>query len=270
MNLLEQTKFILKKYNLSINKLRGQNFLVSDRVLKDIINISDLKGDDNVLEIGPGLGTLTNSILEKNVNLISVEVDENFIPILEKIKLVSKKFNFIKKDILKLNLEKELRGDFLKDYKIISNIPYNITSRFLRIFLESNFSPHKMILMIQKEVAERIVNYDKKWSKLSVMCNFYADPKIEFYVSRNDFYPSPSVDSAIISFSSISRDRYFVDRKKFFQIVNIGFSSKRRTLFNNLRAGLKLDKKIIDNLYKNNLIKFIKKYDERYKISNNN
>ncbi|HNV97587.1 MAG TPA: 16S rRNA (adenine(1518)-N(6)/adenine(1519)-N(6))-dimethyltransferase RsmA [bacterium] len=246
MNLLEQTKFILKNYNLSINKLRGQNFLISDKILKDIIDVSDLKITDNVLEVGPGLGTLTNAILEKNVNLISVELDANFIPILEKIKLVSDNFNFIKSDILKLNLNKELNSDFLKKYKIISNIPYNITSRFLRIFLESDFAPHKMILMIQKEVAQRIVNYDKKWSKLSVMCNFYSEPKIEFYVSRNDFYPSPEVDSAVISFSNISKDRYRVDRKKFFQIVNIGFSSKRRTLLNNLKSGLNLDKKNIE------------------------
>lgn len=254
MNLLEQTKFILKNYNLSINKLRGQNFLISDKVLKNIIGVSDLKNGENVLEIGPGLGTLTNAILESGANLISVELDESFIPILEKIKLISKSFNFIKKDILKLNLEKELPKEFLNNYKIISNIPYNITSRFLRIFLEINFAPRKIILMIQKEVAERIVNSDKKWSKLSVMCNFYSEPKIEFYVSRNDFYPSPEVDSAVISFSNISKNKYMVDEKKFFQIVNIGFSSKRRTLLNNLKSGLKVDKKIIEKaILDNNL-----------------
>ena len=99
MNLLEQTKFILKNYNLSINKLRGQNFLISDEILKKIINVSNLKKGENVLEIGPGLGTLTNAILESNVNLISVEVDGNFIPILEKIKSVSNNFQFIREDI---------------------------------------------------------------------------------------------------------------------------------------------------------------------------
>ncbi|HNZ86851.1 MAG TPA: 16S rRNA (adenine(1518)-N(6)/adenine(1519)-N(6))-dimethyltransferase RsmA [bacterium] len=247
MNLLEQTKFILKNYNLSINKLRGQNFLISDEILKKIINVSNLKKGENVLEIGPGLGTLTNAILESNVNLISVEVDGNFIPILEKIKSVSNNFQFIREDILKMNLQKQLNKDFLKNYKIVSNIPYNITSRFLRIFLESNFAPREMILMLQKEVAERIVNHDNKWSKLSVMCNFYSDPKIEFYVSKNDFYPSPDVDSAVIKFTNISKNKYNVEEKKFFQIVSIGFSSKRRTLANNLSVGLKLNKQIIEN-----------------------
>lgn len=251
MDLLQEVKFILKEYNLSLEKSKGQNFLISETVRDKIVEIANLKNKENVLEIGPGIGILTRALLEKSVNLKSVELDENFVFILKKLKIVYKNFDFIRADILKINLQEFFDKNFLSNYQIISNIPYNITSRFLRIFLESNFAPKKMIVMLQKEVAKRIVNYDKKWSKLSVMCNFYSEPKIEFYVSRRDFFPSPDVDSAVISFSNISKNKYKVDEKVFFQIVNMGFSSKRRTLINNLSAGLKREKQEIEQIVRN-------------------
>ena len=246
MDLLEEIKYLLKEYKLFPQKSKGQNFLISEKVLENIIEIANIKENENILEVGPGLGILTKAILEKKANLKAVELDDNFVRILEKLKSVYKNFDFIKADILKINLAKELDNKFLSNYKIVSNIPYNITSRFLRVFLESDFAPKKMVLMVQKEVGERIVNHDKKWSKLSLMCNFYSDPKIEFYVSRRDFYPSPDVDSVIISFSNISKNKYKVDINKFFQIAHIGFSSKRRTLLNNLSSGLKIDRNIIE------------------------
>jgi len=241
MNLLDKTKLILKQYEINPLHFRGQNFLISEKILDQIIEIANLKEKENILEIGPGIGTLTTAMLDKGINLKVVEVDDKMIKILEKLKGLYN-FEIIKGDILKIYLEKEFGKDFLSNYRIIANLPYNITSHFLRIFLEMNNRPTQMILMLQKEVVERIVVLDKKWSKLSLMCNYYSKPKIEFFVNKNSFFPAPVIDSAIISFSYIKEPKEKIDWK----LINFAFSSKRRTLVNNLSAGLKIDKNIIE------------------------
>ncbi len=240
MSLLEQTKYFLKQNKILPSKFKGQNFLISEEILENIIKASDLEEGDNVLEIGPGMGTLTKALAEQKVNLKIIELDRNFIQLLISL---SKTYNFevIEGDVLKLDISKILPADFLKNYKIVSNLPYNITSRFLRIFLEHQYPPQEMVLMLQKEVAERIINKDGKWSKLSVMCNFYSQPEYLFTVKKDSFLPIPKVDSAVIKFKikKISK----VNQKKFWQLIKIGFSSKRRTLINNLSSGLKIEKK---------------------------
>ncbi len=241
MNLLESTKYLLKKNNICPTKSKGQNFLISEKILNQIIDVSDLKEKENILEVGPGIGTLTTALLNKKVNLKVVELDEKMISILNQLKSVYD-FDIIKGDILKIYLEKELGKDFLSNYKIVANLPYNISSHFLRIFFETNFRPKKMILMLQKEVAERIVVKDKKWSKLSLMCNYYSTPKIEFYVSKNNFYPAPEIDSAVISFSQIKKTKQELN----WQLINFAYSSKRKTLVNNLSSGLRIDKSILE------------------------
>jgi len=245
ISILEETKFLLKQYQILPNKLQGQNFLISEQVLEKIIQSADLKPAENVLEIGPGIGTLTRALLEKKVNLKIIELDKELIEVLEPLVKMNK-IELIQGDILKLDISKILPVDFLKNYKIVSNLPYNITSRFLRIILEHQYPPQEMILMLQKEVAERIVNQDGKWSKLSVMCNFYAQPKYLFTVSKNSFLPIPKVDSAVVYFKINPTRR--VDINKFWQLVNIGFSSKRRTLINNLSIGLKIRKEEIGQI----------------------
>ncbi len=244
MTLLDETKYLMKQYKVLPEKSKGQNFLISDEILEKIINESQLKENENILEIGPGLGTLTKKLLEKNVNLNVIELDEKFIQIL---KILSKNnpFKIVEGDILKINLMEKLDLEFLNNYKIVANLPYNITSRFLRIFLESQHKPKKMVLMLQKEVAERIINKDGKWSKLSVMCNFYSEPKYLFTVSKDCFHPIPKVDSAVISFDLRGRQP---SRSNFWQIVRVGFSSKRRTLINNLKTGLKLERSELENI----------------------
>lgn len=246
MSLLEKTKYFLKQYQILPSKSKGQNFLISEDILEGIIKSADLKSGENILEIGPGMGTLTSALAEQGVNLKTIELDEEFIKLL---KPLSKSYNFelIQGDILKLDISKILPIDFLKNYKIISNLPYNITSRFLRIILEHKYSPKEMILMLQKEVAERIINKDGKWSKLSVMCNFYSQPEYLFDVEKSNFLPIPKVDSAVIRFKihpagELTRR---VEKERFWQLVKIGFSSKRRTLINNLSIGLKMDKETL-------------------------
>lgn len=242
MNLLEKTKLILKQNSIDPIHFRGQNFLISEKILDQIIKLSNLEKGENILEIGPGIGTLTTALLDKKANLKVIEVDDRMIKILNNLKSVYYDFDIIKADVLKIYLEKEISKDFLLNYRIISNLPYNITSHFLRIFLEMKNSPRQMILMLQKEVAQRIVVSDGKWSKLSLMCNYYSDPKIEFFVNKNSFYPAPIIDSAIISFSNICKPKKELN----WQIINFAFSSKRRTLLNNLSAGMKIEKNILE------------------------
>ncbi len=252
MTPLEETKFFLKQNKILPSKSRGQNFLISEQILKKIIQVANLKPKENVLEVGPGIGTLTTALLKEGVNphtskevsginLKVVELDKNLVQALKPLAKMNK-FELIAGDILKINLQKILPLKFLKNYKIIANLPYSITSRFLRIFLEHQYPPQEMILMLQKEVAERIINKDGKWSKLSVMCNFYSQPEYLFSVGKENFYPQPQVDSAIVRFKIDPEGRRPSGSERFWQLVKIGFSSKRKTLANNLMAGLKLTK----------------------------
>ena len=250
MSLLEETKYLLKQYKILPQKSKGQNFLISNEVCKKIIKSADLKKGDNVLEIGPGVGTLTIALAEQRVNLSVIELDKKFIELLNPL-AKAYGFKIIQGNVLKLNLEKILPKSFLKNYKIIANLPYNITSKFLRIFLEQKkYKPRQMVLMLQKEVAERIIAKDGKQSKLSLMCNFYSKPKYLFTVERNNFYPKPKIDSAVVHFKIDPEGRRPSGSILFWQLIRIGFSSKRRTLINNLSAGLKLDKKILKDKFK--------------------
>ncbi len=244
MELLETTKLVLKKYKIFPSYSKGQNFLVSEKILNQIIEVAKLKKNENVLEIGPGIGTLSRELLNGGVNLKAIELDDTMVTILENLKSVYGDFQIIKGDVLKIYLEKEVGHDFVSDYRIIANLPYNISSHFLRVFLEGNFRPKQMILMLQKEVVERIIVRDGKWSKLSLMCNYYAKPRLAFVVSKNSFYPPPKVDSAIIIFDDIKKPKKELDWK----LINFAFSSKRRTLVNNLSAGLKIDKLVMEKL----------------------
>ncbi len=246
MELLEKTKLILQKYKISPSHSKGQNFLISEKILDQIIETAKIKKGENVLEIGPGVGTLSTELLENGANLKVVELDDNVIPILQNLQSVYD-FQIIKGDILKIYLEKEVGGEFISDYRIIANLPYNISSHFLRIFLGASFRPKQMILMLQREVVERIIVKDGKWSKLSLMCNYYSCPRLAFLVSKNSFYPIPKVDSAIIVFDDIKKPKEDLD----WRLINFAFSSKRRTLVNNLSAGLKVDKGIIEKIIEN-------------------
>lgn len=245
MNLLDDTQRLLKVNKILPSKSKGQNFLISENILEKIIVSSNLKKGDNVLEIGPGIGTLTRELVKKNINLKVIELDKNLVKFLKPLS-ESKNFEIIESDILKINPEETFSREFVENYKIVSNLPYNITSIFLRIFLGQKHKPKEMILMLQREVVNRIINKDGKWSKLSIMCNLYSHTEYLFDVKRDNFYPSPSIDSAVMKFSIYKKNPYGnFDEKKFWQVVNIGFSSKRRTLINNLSAGLKIDKSVL-------------------------
>jgi len=230
---------------LKPKKSLGQNFLKDEKVLERIIQSADLESDDFVIEVGPGEGVLTEKLTEKAANVLAIEIDQNLVPKLKEKFKENEKIEIINDDILKINLE-ELTRD--KKYKVVANIPYYITSKIIRLFLESENPPTEMILMTQKEVAERIVAKPGKMSLLAVSVQYYATAKIIFEVSRNSFFPVPEVDSAVIKISDIKNDGE--DSKKFFQVVKAGFSAKRKTLINNLSNGLHLEKDFVEEKIK--------------------
>jgi len=196
-------KEILSKYSARPSKGLGQNFLIDKNVLKKIIGAADLNKNDVVLEVGPGIGTLTQELAKNAKKVIAVEKDKIMIKILGETLKDYKNIEIINGDILRiLNfkfsiLNQNLISQF-SNYKVVSNIPYYLTSPLIRKFLESDNKPSEIILMVQKEVAQRICSKPPDMSLLAVSVQFYADVKIISYVSKNCFWPSPKVDSAII------------------------------------------------------------------------
>lgn len=222
---------------MKAKKSLGQNFLNSKAVAKDIVHAAELSSADTVLEIGPGKGFLTAELLATGAQVIAIEKDDALIP------LLSEKFSdaiaqgrliLIHKDILETDLAAQ---DLPKHYKLVANIPYYITGQILRMFLEATMKPECMILMVQKEVADRIVARDKKESILSIAVKAYGTPKLIKKVPARYFTPTPKVDSAILAITDISNKHFKTpnDAEYFFKIVKTGFAHKRKKLAGNLR-----------------------------------
>lgn len=217
-------------------KSLGQNFLTSDAIVDRIIDAASIQSRDIVLEVGPGKGILTQKLLGIAREVIAVEKDERLIFYLQlkfKKEIEDKKLKLITGDILSFEPEKYdlQRGG----YKIVANIPYYITGNFLRRFMSEVGSPSHMILMVQKEVAERIIAKDGKESILSISVKTHGTPHYVETVPKDFFSPVPKVDSAIIAIENISKN-FFADvpEQKFFSLIKKGFSSKRKMLSNNL------------------------------------
>ncbi|OGI25619.1 MAG: ribosomal RNA small subunit methyltransferase A [Candidatus Moranbacteria bacterium RBG_13_45_13] len=222
----------------------GQNFLTNEEVAQKIANSANIKGD-NVLEIGSGKGILTKYLAKSAGKVLAVEIDRNLI------ELLKKKFSIkiVEGDILKINLPKLIEGENFQNYKVVANLPYYITSKIIRLLLETKYPPAEMILMVQKEVGERIVALDGKESILSISVKFYAEPEILFSVSRDNFEPVPEVDSVVIR---IKRKINLPEApaSKFFALVRAGFSAKRKMLVNNLASSFHIPKSEIAEIIK--------------------
>ncbi len=220
-------------------KSLGQNFLHSKKILSDIVRIADIKSGDNVLEVGPGKGALTQELLASAPRLVVVEKDDRLVPLLEekfKEEILTRKLELVHDDILNFNPKTyNLKPN---TYSIVANIPYYITGIFLRKFLSGDIQPKRMVLMLQKEVAKRIVANDGKESLLSLSVKAYGKPKYIKTVSARYFAPAPKVDSAILLIENISK-KFFHDSKieeeKFFELIKAGFAHKRKFLISNLR-----------------------------------
>jgi 16S rRNA (adenine1518-N6/adenine1519-N6)-dimethyltransferase len=236
--------------NIPAKKSLGQNFLKSKTALFKMLEAGEVNENDIVLEVGPGKGALTEMLLTKAKKIIAVEKDDRLISFLqakfsEEIK--KGKLEIIHEDILEFKVGKG-------EYKIIANIPYYITGQFLRKFLEESIcQPAKIVVMVQKEIAQRIVANDHKESILSISVKAYGKPKMVMKVGKENFSPAPNVDSAILLIDNISRKFFLennIQEKRFFEILHAGFAHKRKILSSNLKGVVTLEK---ISLLKNNV-----------------
>ncbi len=248
-------------------KSLGQNFLKSIPALNKIIEVGEITDQDIVLEIGPGKGVLTAKLLENAETVIAVEKDRELLELLKEkfeIEIKNGKLVLLEGDILEFSITQTVskflsgprisrslsRPDHEKNlkpfsYKVIANIPYNITGAILKKFLTEANQPERMILMIQKEVAERVVARDGKESILSISVKAYGEPKLVMKVPARYFSPAPKVDSAIISINKISREKFIknpIPEEKFWEIVKSGFAHKRKKLSGNLKGIISKEK----------------------------
>lgn len=233
-------KELLQKYSTAPNKTMGQNFLIDKNALRKVIEAADIKNTDTILEVGPGIGVLTQELAKKAGRVIAIEKDRHMIDILATTLKDFSNIEVISGDALSYQVSSS------SSYKVVANIPYYLTSPLIRMLLEAKHPPTEIILMIQKEVAQRICAKPGNMSILAVSVQFYATPKIITYISKGCFLPVPKVDSAIIKIvprnsASISADF----RDSFFGIVKAGFSQPRKQLAGNLAKELKKDKTAI-------------------------
>ena len=229
---------------MKTKKSLGQHFLKSERALLTIIKTGSINARDAILEIGPGTGVLTEKLLAASCQVLAIEKDDKLYEFLKTKfeKYISLgKLKLIHGDALELNPQSYQLEP--RSYKLISNIPYNITGAILKKFLETDYQPKMIVLLIQKEVAKRIVAQDGKESILSISIKAYGTPKYIETVKAGSFTPAPKVDSAIIAIENISK-KFFTDfsEKNFFAILRAGFKSKRKKLSSNLSTIFTKDK----------------------------
>ena len=240
-NLLEETRFIMKKYNIKANKSLGQNFLISEDVVEKIIDSSNIDKNDFVIEIGPGLGTLTKYLLEKAGKVQCIELDPKMIEILEDRFKLYDNFNLLNEDVLKVDL-KQLIADAKKDpkikrAKIVANLPYYITTPIIMKLLEEQLELDSITVMIQKEVADRLVALpgQKDTGAITYSVYYYSIGEEILEVPNNSFIPEPAVTSKVIKLNIRNKPAIEVtDKELLFKIIKCAFMQRRKTLLNAL------------------------------------
>lgn len=231
-------KDIIKKYGFRFSKSLGQNFLVDGNIVDKIIDMSQVGKDDYVIEIGPGIGTLTQRLCERAKKVVAVEIDNKLIPILQENLREYENFSLIHNDVLKVDInnliEKEFEG---KKAKIVANLPYYITTPIIMGLLEKRSNIESITVMIQKEVAERLNAKPgtKDYGALTLAIQYYSIPKAGFIVSPKCFMPQPNVDSLVTRLDILEKQIVDVkDEKLLFKVIKAAFSQRRKTLINTL------------------------------------
>ena len=255
MNLESETLYIMKKYNITANKSYGQNFLIDENVINEIVSSSNITKEDLVIEIGPGLGSLTSRLLDKAGKVICVELDPKMINILNDRFSLYENFELLHNDILKVNLQEiidtNLRKLNLYNAKVVANLPYYITTPIIMKLLEEKLNLTSITVMVQKEVAMRLVSEPggKDCGAITYTINYYTDPKLILDVPNGSFIPAPKVNSAVIKLDVLSTPKVLVKNEKmFFQIIKYAFMQKRKTLLNSLANSGLANKEEIENI----------------------
>lgn len=239
-NLYNKTKFILKKYNISANKSLGQNFLINDSVVNKIVESAEITKNDLVIEIGPGLGNLTEFLLEKAGKVIAIELDQRMLEILNDRFSLYDNFEIINEDVLKVNLNELIsknKNSEIKNAKIVANLPYYITTPIIMKLLEEKLDIETITVMVQKEVADRLIAIpgEKLSGAITYSVYYYATSENVTIVENNSFIPEPEVDSEVIKLSIRKNPPVeLLDENQFFKTVKASFMQRRKTLINAL------------------------------------
>ena len=240
-NIAKETKFILNKYNLKANKSLGQNFLINKEVLETIVNSAEIMPNDLVIEIGPGLGTLTEFLLEKAKKVICVELDENMVKVLNDRFMLYKNLEIINEDVLKLDLNEIIKNEKkeqeIENVKIVANLPYYITTPIVMKLLEEKLDIESITIMIQKEVADRLIDKPggKNCGAITYSINYYSEPEGIMEVDKSSFIPEPEVTSKVLKLKIRKTPNIKVDDpEKMFTIIKCAFLQRRKTLLNAL------------------------------------
>lgn len=236
----QNTIELLKKYNFTIKKSFGQNFLIDTHVLNKIVDAADIKKDDLVLEIGPGMGVLTQYLCEAAGKIIAVEIDKKLIPILQETLSGYDNIEIINDDILNVDIKALVGG---RDFKVVSNLPYYITTPIIMALLEKKVPFTSMTLMMQEEVARRIEASpgNKDYGAISLKVQYYTKPYIAAFVPQNSFIPRPNVNSAVVVLDRYKELPIKVEDEEFlFKIIRDSFKQRRKTLQNGLSNSAEL------------------------------
>ena len=242
---ITETKRILDKYNLQAKKKLGQNFLVDGNIINKIIDQINLSKEDGVIEIGPGIGAMTEILLRQAEKVLCYEIDKDMVEVLSR-ELTNGNLLIKQEDFLKADLISDLKN-FKENQRIVvvSNLPYYITTPIIFKLLEEETSIKEFYFMVQKEVGLRLTGKPKTkdYNSLSVLISFQAEANLLFEVKRNSFYPVPDVDSVIISLKKTGKDYGVNNRDKFIEFVQNIFAMRRKTIINNLMAKYSFSRK---------------------------
>ena len=259
-NIFEETKYILKKYGITANKSLGQNFLINQEVVEKIIGGAQISKEDLIIEIGPGLGTLTKELLERAGKVIAIELDKRMIEILTDRFSLYDSFELINEDVLKVDLDGLIQKNLkttnsLKSVKIVANLPYYITTPIVMKLLEDNLPIESITIMIQKEVADRLIETPggKNTGAITYAIYYYATAEEIFKVEPNSFIPEPAVESKVIKLTIRNQKSVCVENEELmFKIIKFAFMQRRKTLVNALENSklFKSKNDIIDMLEK--------------------
>ncbi|WP_073185018.1 16S rRNA (adenine(1518)-N(6)/adenine(1519)-N(6))-dimethyltransferase RsmA [Anaerosphaera aminiphila] len=228
---------LLSKYNFRFSKSLGQNFLIDGNIVKKIVDSAEVEEFDNVLEIGPGIGTLTEELSLRAKKVVAIEIDNKLRELLDE-SLPYENIKIYFEDVLKADLKAIISENFGEEsFKVVANLPYYVTTPIISKLIEEDLNITSITVMIQKEVAKRFVAKPgtKDYGSLSVFIQFYSDVKYEFTVPNTVFMPKPNVDSGVVSLK-IKSELPDIDREKFFKVVKASFSKRRKTLINALSS----------------------------------
>ena len=237
MSVLKDTKFIMDKYRITANKNLGQNFLIDDEAVSGIVDSANVTKDDLIIEIGPGLGTLTKELLDRAGKVICIELDKRMIQILNDRFSMYNNFKVINDDVLKVDLKELISKEKIKNTKIVANLPYYITTPIIMKLLEDRLDIETITVMIQKEVADRLVTKPGTGDTgaITYAIYYYTEPKRVLEVPNSSFIPEPKVNSTVINLRVLKEPRVKVNNEeKLFEVIKTAFTQKRKTLLNAL------------------------------------